>query len=338
MMLKNLTSSMFVLGWIISAWSVRAYSEESPSIPDTETQNLAPITPAPVNKAQEITEPKPGVSTLVEKEENSKIYSCAVYFPLDSVQFEPQRVDECFVNINLSRVSYVHVIATATLSGTMEHNLYLSTRRAGALEGYLKVKYPQLQVHAFGGGVNPKFGKSARIIIVESSKDPDKDKAGLTPATIQQPQVRVEIQKEYIHPKKNDVNIQWYSGVSQFRPNPSSYQYFGLGVSKNLVAPTIGRFAAGMQYQIFRSNQVYDIHSGTLFGEKMMQIYRISGRSRIDAGTQLLVGIDRVSQSNHLTQGIKALARYVDGDTTGSLELGLSNHFEWAGIAIGVLI
>ncbi len=276
----------------------------------------------------------------LNKPEQARVFSCSIHFPLNSVQFEPSRVEECFHGIDLARISYVHVIATATQTGSLEHNLYLSTRRAGALEGYLKVKYPQLQVHAFGGGINPKFGKSARIIIVESSRHPDQEKPGLSQAALvpEKPQVRVEVRTEYLQPRKNDVNISWLTGMAQYRPGDDAYQYMGLGVSKNFNAPRLGRMAAGLQYQVFRANPVYDIHAGAVFAEKMWSIHRISKRSRIDLGIQGSVGVDRVTDQNRMTQGGKAMARYVDGDTTGSLEVGLSNHFQWAGLAVGVLI
>lgn len=330
------------------------FADEPTAVESASTRGPQEITepPAPTStsKTQDKTPHSPDSPQRTESPETdhsgpsipeqARVFSCSIHFPLNSVQFEPLRVEECFQGIDLGRISYVHVIATATQTGSLEHNLYLSTRRAGALEGYLKVKYPQLQVHAFGGGINPKFGKSARIIIVESSRHPDQEKPGLSQATMvpERPQVKVEVRTEYVHPRKNDVNINWLTGMAQYRPGNDAYQYMGLGVSKNFNAPTLGRMAAGLQYQMFRANPVYDIHAGSVFAEKMWSLHRISKRSRIDLGVQGSVGVDRVTDQNRMTQGGKAMARYVDGDTTGSLEVGLSNHFQWAGLAVGVLI
>lgn len=193
-----------------------------------------------------------------------RVWSCAVGFPLDSVRFSTERVEQCLAKADPQRIAYMHVVATATATGSHNHNLYLSTRRAGAIEGFLRNRFPDTEIHAFGGGINAKFGKVARIFIVEGGHEEHEEillaqavapKAPLAPV--------VKYRERQTHLQMAPV-MAW----GQMTKSGRRYQIAGLQL---LAKPAAVRDWLGLSlpdlplrlggyYQLWRSNNTWDIH------------------------------------------------------------------------------
>ncbi len=217
--------------------------------------------------------------------ESSRVISCVILFPLDSVKFSETQVVDCINLAKIDNISYIHVIATATASGTGNHNLYLSTRRAGAIEAFINNRYPQVKVHAFGGGENPKFGKVARIFIVESQMKPQELKPGVQIASVGPPEVIERIKTKYVKQiaYQEKPKLGWHStttmGLAETGLGDERYRYVGLRVDKELKIPRFGLVFLGLEHKILQSNDAIDVRSTSFFAAKSWQIYRMFERN-----------------------------------------------------------
>jgi outer membrane protein OmpA-like peptidoglycan-associated protein len=266
----------------------------------------------------------------------TRVSSCAVHFPLDSVRFDESLVAHCFTDVRPERISYIHVIATASPDGTSTHNLYLSTRRAGAIEGYLRNRFPDVEIHAFGGGANPKFGKMARIFVVEAAVGAT-DAAGPTPVvdtTLPAPKVQAEIR--YLEPKKFGASISAASGYAMYNSDSSPYQYAAFNGSYRFERGWLSRFELGMRYAIHRSNARLDVHTQHVYANKTWQWRTIRG-IKTEYGARLFGGMAAsndvaVDAGTSISLGARAF------DLAGALELGVTRHFRWLGVSVGTYI
>lgn len=197
---------------------------------------------------------------------SARVVSCAIRFPLDSVKFPEDQVLECLKSTRIEAVSYIHVIATASSSGSGRHNLYLSTRRAGAIEAFLNNRFPHIQVHAFGGGVNPKFGKLARIFIVEHQNNAD-DMPGVqvasiaTPDIIERTKIKTITKTEFIPEPKHDINFSLHTGPAQSELSEDVYNFVGFSLTKSLSVEPLGYLKFGLRHSLLQSNESVDINS-----------------------------------------------------------------------------
>jgi hypothetical protein len=329
-------ASRAVIGWLFIAFM--AYLTLDAKLVAAQTAEAA----APKEEPTEALTEEAQSSELSSFSE-AKVYTCAIDFPLDSVQFNEQRMEDCFAGVDRQRMSYVHVIATATVTGSNDHNLYLSNRRAGAIEGYLKNRFPEVTIHAFGGGKNPKFGKSARIFIVESPENPDQESLEQKVVVEKYPEVRVEVKTEYkyLEPVKLGLGVHVLGGVSAFRGQTDSpYQYAGLGVQYDTYLPyldALGEFGLGLRYTLNRSNKVLDIHEGALTVEKMFPLNLNLQHGRLGAGFQAHLGGSMQDEIDPNVGGL-GLLRYTVKDYSSAVHLGYSKHFRWVGVEMGVLL
>ncbi|MCI5119525.1 MAG: hypothetical protein D3913_16625 [Candidatus Electrothrix sp. LOE1_4_5] len=213
------------------------------------------------------TKAKEDVST--KNIESARVISCAIKFPLDSVRFKEDQVTKCMESANLEAISYVHVIATASSSGSTSHNLYLSTRRAGAIEAFLNNRYPDIQVHAFGGGENPKFGMVARIFIVENSKKAKELSPGVQVAMAGSPEViektitKYVTKTEYQDRPKEEIFFSADTGYAQTSLSDDDYQYVSVKVDKLFRTSIymLNDFTLGIRARFLQSDYVSDINS-----------------------------------------------------------------------------
>ncbi|MBP9707197.1 MAG: hypothetical protein KBD78_06095 [Oligoflexales bacterium] len=277
----------------------------------------------------------PGVP---KKNEQTRIFSCSIEFPLNSVQFDTKLVDECFKGIVLERVSYVHVIATATTTGTSDHNLFLSTRRAGSIEGYIKNKYPQMQVHAFGGGANPKFGKSARIIIVESAPNAEQEADGLSSVIVKAPEVKIKIQKEYILPKKFGYDVNLMTGLAEYQEDGAMYQLVNVRVYRPTKFPLLKEVDLGVGYGLNRSNNNLDIQTMSVLLGKMYRVYDLANFHKFDLGADFFAGTSAIQDQSEMDYGFTAKLRYGYESISASLHINASKHFNSVTLGGGVLL
>ncbi len=343
MILRYLLLIPFILSYTAHAEEPKPSTVEDRDQPaaddaSTDSSEKSPVsveqTPVTENEQDEI-----------DRFQHAKVFSCAIDFPLNGVQFNEKRLEDCFTNIKRERISYIHVIATATLAGSYDHNLFLSTRRAGAIEGYLKNHFPEVTVHAFGGGRNPKFGKSARIFIVESPENPDQETPEQKVVVEQYPQIKVEYKTEYkyLPPKRLGLNVQALGGAADFNKSKSDvslYQYLGIAGSYETTLPYMGRlgnFAVGMRYVMNRANSQLDIHEGSFILEKMFKLPRWVSTGEFSTGLQGLAGAEYQNTVDPTYGGV-GLLRYKIENYTSAFNVGYSKHFKWLGLEMGVLL
>jgi hypothetical protein len=266
----------------------------------------------------------------------TKVFSCALHFPLDSVRFDESMVGDCFKEVSVERISYIHVIATASPDGSSRHNLYLSTRRAGAIEGYLRNRFPNVEIHAFGGGANEKFGKMARVFIVESAPAPQIDHAGPSLVIDSTPPPQVQAKVEYVHPEKIGVDISGGSGLAYFSAASGNYQFVNFSGAYTLPNRWMSDLQLGVRYSIHRSNQYLDVHTHHMFVNKTWHARTIK-KFRFDYGTRAFAGLASTLSSG-ADLGAAGFVSVRAFDLLSAIEVGQSLHFRWIGLSLGTLI
>ena len=272
--------------------------------------------------------------------ESARIISCAIKFPLDSVRFSEEQITKCMKSANLDAISYIHVIATASSSGSTPHNLYLSTRRAGAIEAYLNNHYPKIQVHAFGGGENPKFGKVARIFVVENNQKPNEIAPGVQVATAGPPEVIEKTITKYITKTKyqdrpkQDINFYINSGMAKTDLSTDQYQY--LSVKANKLFKTsiymLNDFTLGLRARVLQSDYVSDVNSFNLAMGKHWNLYHLwKGDLYFEHSIEL--GQMKVKEQA-LEYGTSAVFGFKFKDIRLYTVATISNHIKSGGIGI----
>lgn len=279
---------------------------------------VAPFETATAVTAEELAPPAealaPPAQVITKNVSSARVVSCAIVFPLDQVRFSESQIDECMKSVKVDAVSYIHVIATSSTTGSASHNLYLSNRRAGAIEAYLTNRYPNIHVHAFGGGVNPKFGKVARIFIVENLGKPDDIDAGVQVASIGAPEiiekttVQVVTRTEYKTPPRKGIDVITEAGPARTGLSGDVYNYVGARVTAQGKVPFFPKLAATLSHRLLQSNEAVDINATSIgvarlwtFGQILDQeifyeqsieggVLRANGRGA-EFGAQASVGV-----------------------------------------------
>jgi hypothetical protein len=219
---------------------------------------------------------------------SARVISCAIRFPVDSVRFSENQIKKCMQAVNIKSVSYVHIIATASSSGSGTHNLYLSSRRAGGLEAYFNNHYPELKVHAFGGGENPRFGMMARIFIVENNAKPDALARGIQLASIGPPEViertitKIVRQTEYKSQPPKEIRMDVLTGSAMTSLSTKSYDYLAIKISRVMTVPYIsqllGKLTFGLEHHLLQSNQMIDMHLSNLLIGRRFKLPKLYGK------------------------------------------------------------
>jgi hypothetical protein len=270
-------------------------------------------------------------------------YSCSIHFPLDSVRFSEQRIEECFAGIDPKTISYIHVIATATPAGSNKHNLYLSTRRAGALEGYLRNRYPDTEIHAFGGGENPRAGKMARIIIVtrKIQKKTREKVVMYKPETVTK--IKQVTKIEYQDRPAIGVNVMSSSGVTA---GNNAYHFMGLRAAKR-VDWGLENFSVGINYRMLRSNRLRDLTATGLFMSKHWLLKKLKQNIdvRVTATPILNMMFKKApseteglakSDNQSIDYGLGSAIEFIRSYYVLSLEAQYTSLYQSYGLGIGV--
>jgi hypothetical protein len=281
-----------------------------------------------------------GSVTIDTRHEAARVVSCAVEFPLDSVQFSEQQVTACMNAANLDHVSYIHVIATATSTGSGTHNLYLSTRRAGAIEAFLNNRYPNIQVHAFGGGINPKFGKMARIFVVENQKKGDEISPGIQVASAGPPEViertttKYVTQMEYRDRPKHNIDVAMDTGFANTSFSPDVYDYLSVNIKKTVRTRLTGVISTGMRHRMLTSNDVIDINTTSVMIGRDWNVFQLWGlRVKYE---QLIEAGQLIANGRSLEWGTTGTLSVSNNDLKLALIGSKSNFLSSLGIGIGV--
>ncbi len=278
--------------------------------------------------------------TVETKAEAARVVSCAVEFPLDSVQFSEQQVTACMNSANLDNVSYIHVIATATSTGSGTHNLYLSTRRAGAIEAFLNNRYPNIQVHAFGGGINPKFGKMARIFVVENRKKGEEISPGIQVASAGPPEIiertttKFVTQMEYRDRLKQNIDVNVDTGAALSNFSSDVYDYLAFNVKKTLRTKLTGVISTGIRHRMLSSNDVIDINSTSLMAGRDWHFFQVRGL-RVNY-EQLLEAGQLIANGRNIEWGTTGTLSLSNNDLKLSLIGSKSNYLSSLGLGVGI--
>lgn len=270
----------------------------------------------------------------------ARVISCAVKFPLDSVRFSREQVSNCLKTTNIKNISYIHVIATATADGSGKHNLYLSTRRAGAIEAYLNNEYPEIQVHAFGGGENPKFGKVARIFIVENAAPSHDIAQGVQLAAAGPPEViekittRTVTKEVYVPNPERGIEVYGFTGAGRFADDPSPYSMEGFQLSKNVKLPYVRHLDVGIRRLSLQSDERLDIHSTSLTAKRTWNLRNVTNTNI--AFEQMLSGGLLEANKNHAE--FAAISALVFSQKYAQVRFGIakSNYLSQGFLGLGV--
>lgn len=301
--------------------------------------SLLAVTQTATAVTEDVKIPLPETS-LLNTVSAARVISCAIVFPLDQVKFSEQQVTDCMKSANLDAVSYVHVIATSSSTGSGPHNLYLSNRRAGAIEAFLTNRYPNLQVHAFGGGENPKFGKMARIFIVENKGKPEDISAGIQIASAGPPEIIERTTTKYVTnteyrdaPKKN-IAFTMSSGPARTDFSPDIYNYAGLRASTTQTLPVTGEINIGVSHKMLQSNEVVDINASSINVGRLWKLMTIRGQDFFYE-QDLDVGILRANGQS-LEWGTSASSGLQNADFRLGVHVAKTNHMTTLGIGCGI--
>ncbi len=175
----------------------------------------------------------------VEKEargtEKIMVYSCSVEFPNDSDVFDPNRIKNCIKDIDPLNVTYVHVVATATTTGTAEHNLDLSNRRASAVGQLIHEAFPNVKdIHVFGGGQNPRLGRLARVFIIVQPPTAAGSGESPEPVVIHEVEVKQEIRyvNRYLYRPRYGFELLTQYGISDSDNYDFDHRYLSIGLRR----------------------------------------------------------------------------------------------------------
>lgn len=310
------------------ATATAAAADKAPAT--AASTDKAPLTAAAADKAPETVDVKAGPNA-------ARVVTCAVSFPLDSVKFSEDQVQKCMAAVDAASVSYVHVIATADETGTHLHNLYLSTRRAGAIEAYLANRFPAAQVHAFGGGENPRFGKLARIFIVEHKGD---DHSPVQVASVGVPEIIERTKTETITktvtayrdvPKRGFLAATEAGGA---RMAGTAYGYVGVGARQIISFNIVGPVAVGVRHRVLQSDKAADIQSTVA---QVAREWPIGTFARRQAYFDQAVELGRVAANDQAVEwGATSTVGLRDGDFEAALIVAKSNVLSSLGFGLGV--
>jgi hypothetical protein len=275
---------------------------------------------------------------------SARVISCAIRFPIDSVRFSEVQIKKCMQAVNIKSVSYVHIIATASSSGSGTHNLYLSSRRAGGLEAYFNNHYPDLKVHAFGGGENPRFGMMARIFIVENNAKPDSLAPGVQLASIGPPEIiertvtKIVKTTEYKPRPSKEIRMDVLSGTALSNQSKQTYDYLAIKLTRTVTMPYIshflGKLTVGLEHRLLQSNQMVDMHLSNVLLGRRFQLPKLYGKQltfeqTIEAG-QLLSNTRTIDWGTTSSFGIQYHNYQV------SLVATKSNYLATFGLGLGL--
>ena len=279
-------------------------------------------------------------STTTKSIEAARVISCAIQFPLDSVKFSEKQVTSCLNSAKLESVSYIHVIATASSTGSGTHNLYLSTRRAGAIEAYINNRYPDLKVHAFGGGENPKFGKMARIFIVENHGKPNQLATGAQLASAGPPEIiertttKFITKTEYRERPKDDYDVSVDSGAAATNFGNAAYNYVAMKMTKKLRFDFFGDVIFGLRHRVLQSNEGIDINSTNFMIGRDFNLAHFYGR-RVFYGQTIETG-PMMTNNRSIEFGTSATLGLQTADFRVSMVATMSNHLNTIGLGLGL--
>jgi hypothetical protein len=272
--------------------------------------------------------------------EAARVISCAIRFPLDSVKFSEAQVTTCLKTAKMDSISYIHVIATASATGSGKHNLYLSTRRAGAIEAYLNNHYPTLKVHAFGGGENPRFGMMARIFIVENNGNSNSLVPGVQLASAGPPEViertvtKYVTKIEYTERPKRGLGLSLHSGPAKTELSNDIYNYFAVKFSKAMRLPLIGNIIFGLRHKVLQSNNVLDINSTNLLVGRDFKVTHLFGKTLIFG--QTLEAGQLHTNNRSIEWGTTSTLGMHNKDYNMSIIATKSNHLATIGMGLGL--
>lgn len=280
------------------------------------------------------------VTVFTKDISTARVISCAIVFPLDQVKFSEQQVTDCMKSANIDAVSYVHVIATSSATGSGPHNLYLSNRRAGAIEAYLTNRYPNLQVHAFGGGENPKFGKMARIFIVENQGKPEDITAGIQVASAGPPEIiertttQYVTKVEYRDALKKNLDVTLSSGPARTDFSGDVYNYAAVRISTTQRLPYTGFLTIGISHKMLQSNDVIDVNASSVNIARSWNLTKIRGQ---DFFYEQAFDLGQLrANGRSLEWGTSATSGLQNSDFRLSVHAAKSNHMTTLGIGCGI--
>ncbi|SMF00077.1 hypothetical protein [Pseudobacteriovorax antillogorgiicola] len=236
----------------------------------------------------------------------TKVFTCNVLFPNDSVAFREERISECFTEVDPELITYIHIVSTASTTGTAAYNLDLSVRRSQKVKRFIEKQFPNVkQIHEFGGGQNPRFGRQARIFIVVQPKTEQEAKEE-TPIVIKE----VEIEKELILAKRGARGLEFANQIGLACVDCYDLDHRSLGVSlrkpiflKNM--PSI-RLLGGVQLNHFQSASKKDFQTlDGEFGARYVRDIEILKDSQWFCGASGLAGLATNNDKLALNGGLR---------------------------------
>lgn len=270
----------------------------------------------------------------------TQVLTCAIEFPLDDVRFDEKQIVDCFKDVKADRIAYLHVFATATPPGTVDHNFYLSNRRAGAIEAYLKNHYPAVPVHAFAGGQNDKFGKMARIfaVIVPETPPANPNKViEVAPAPLVQAPPQIEYRVVQAPP--SGISVSCSLGSAAFLRHNDPYQLIAAEATAPLPRDGFGtKIHAGLRYAALQSNPSLDARSLMLVATRGWNLPSASKwMPTLVASPKLYLGAAQTSGTAS-DAGLGADFGAQFNQTVAGIELAQTKHFRWIALSVKALL
>ncbi len=267
-------------------------------------------------------------------QQKTLVYSCNILFPHNSIVFRQERVEECINNIDPEHITYVHVVATATTSGSANYNLELSNRRAKVIGDAIKKSLKIVDnVHVFGGGQNPRFGRQARIfIVVQPHNEGDKEE---TPVV----KTEIEIKRELVLAKRSarGLDFQLETGYADIDGGSFNHDYLNLKLRKIFFLPerVNWRWFVGGNYALLTSTERRDF---TLLLAELGARYVWSipkyEDSYLYCESSLLSGVTSNQSEESFDFGVSALC----GVKMSGYGLGISYYYGYQSRQVGIAI
>ena len=266
----------------------------------------------------------------------SLVYSCTIIFPNDSDVFHADRIRQCIKDINPLQVSYVHVVATATTTGTAEHNLDLSNRRASAVGDFITRSFPNVRdVHIFGGGQNPRLGRQARVFIVVQPEHMSEEPDSLEPQVIHEVEVRTEVQTLTLTRSRRALEAVAQYGLADVEHYEFKHRYLSFGIRRPSlwnnradIAWNFGLHLSQYQSTLRRDFEALHLEAGV---KKVWTVSRVGG---VFAQVSALAG----GSTNHEKLAADFGLRLESGWENDGLRVGLAYSHAYQLKQLGILI
>ncbi len=151
----------------------------------------------------------PVFAVITNEKSNSTLTNsatCIVTFDFEKVTFDRNILNDCLEKIpNKNEVSNIDILASASVGGTVQYNKNLTDKRVQILKSIMNEEFPGVAIDSTSLGINKEYGRTGRIRLVITPK---------------QPEVEVVPKEEVIVQEPEEQKVEEIASASEIVPEP----------------------------------------------------------------------------------------------------------------------